>query len=206
MFKECRSLDAHRLLCICKSRWPISWLLETHYYYAHSSRRVFWFHLSLVLCWISSLSWSIRFSICWWFLGSPAIWKRNWSPWARCTKWCSSFTHSIWLTSISIETEKTIWSIAFDLRLVIDRYNVKRWGSDSWVQGLKKSSAKDGAMFKNWKYRLWDSWFSYLEFGQIRFMRTVLSIMPIQFSSTMCMDSFFVYSRQHTKKGRISAR
>ena len=36
--------------------------------------------------------------------------------------------------------------------ILINRYNVNRWGSDSWVKGLKKSAEKDGAHFSNWKY------------------------------------------------------
>lgn len=51
-----------------------------------------------------------------------------------------------------MQTERTIWSTGLDRTLVTGRYNVKRWGSDSWVRGLKRSAGKDGAMFKKWKY------------------------------------------------------
>lgn len=34
---------------------------------------------------------------------------------------------------------------------IIYSYNVRRWGSDTWVRSLKKSGEKDGATFRNWK-------------------------------------------------------
>lgn len=30
-------------------------------------------------------------------------------------------------------------------------YNLRRWGSDSWTEGLRRSGAPDGAEFSNWK-------------------------------------------------------
>lgn len=51
-----------------------------------------------------------------------------------------------------MQMEKTIWSTGLGRMLVMGRYNVKRWGSDSWVRGLKRSAGKDGPMFKKWKY------------------------------------------------------
>ncbi|XP_024515926.1 uncharacterized protein LOC9639863 [Selaginella moellendorffii] len=31
-------------------------------------------------------------------------------------------------------------------------YNRRRWGSDSWTTSLRRSGAKDGAVFENWKW------------------------------------------------------
>ena len=39
-------------------------------------------------------------------------------------------------------------------RSLRDSYNKRRWGSDSWVTGMKRSGEKDGALFRNWKYCL----------------------------------------------------
>ena len=51
------------------------------------------------------------------------------------------------------------------------RYNVNRWGSDSWVKGLKKSAEKDGAPFSNWKFVF--AFSLRLDSGQTRFMLIV---------------------------------
>lgn len=45
----------------------------------------------------------------------------------------------------------------FFLIVYNNRYNIKRWGSDSWVRSLRKSGEKDGAYFKNWKYSVLNS-------------------------------------------------
>ena len=51
--------------------------------------------------------------------------------------------------------EKITYRLFF-LIVYNNRYNIKRWGSDSWVRSLRKSGEKDGAYFKNWKYSVFN--------------------------------------------------